>query len=206
MALEYRHDFMNNPYVEGDVNGMHVIGEPGRDLITGQEYWEFDVQGNEYIAEPGVDLLTGEEYVNIENVGSSRSSNSRDGSAVGGVIIALLLIPLAMYLSLLIWKLVFSEDIPALIAVVIGTVGFTAYGILKDRAEFGDAFGSAIACISILFFVVAGILSFVIPVPGMATSFSIINLLGLGLISFLISLAPALIIAIASAILNRFRR
>ena len=206
MSLEIKHDFLNQPYVEGDVDGNHIIGEPCRDLITGQQYGKISVNGKEYHIEHAVDPITGVDHFPVKAVGSSSSSSYGGGGGAIVLILGIVLLPVAVYLPLLIWRLLVAESIPELLVISIGSVGITAFGVLRNPMEFGEALGCSIPAISILFFIFASVLSFVIPTPAMAARFSIGALLCIGLIGFLASLAPSLIIAILSGITHHFRK
>ncbi len=205
MSLEIRHDFLNQPYVEGDVDGNHIIGEPCRDLLTGQQYGKFYVNGQEYQVEHAVDPMTKEDHFPVKAVGRSSSGSRGGGSNPIVWILGILLIPVAVGLPLVVWKSIINENIPELLYISIGSVGIAAYFILGNPMGFAAAFGCSVPVISVLFFISATVLTFVIPVPSMASSFSIGSLLAIGLIGFLASLAPSFIIAILSSINLHFR-
>lgn len=205
MALEVKRDFMNNQYIEGDVNGHHVLLEKGRDhLIGGKEVWGGTIDGEDAVIEKGRDHLIGGKEVYGVNISSS--TPAAGGGGVIGLLVGILLIPAAIYLPILVWKALYAENIPEVMITAIGSVGVVAFMILREPTGFGDALGIAVPGISFIFFLVAGLLSFVIQTPAMATKFSVLNLLCLGLVSFVVSIAPAVIIAILSAILHKVRK
>ena len=175
MSLEFKHDFMGSPYIEGDINDSHVIGEPKRDLITGKETWDFNV----------------------------RKDNSADFSGVGSVmkiVIMILLVPIAIALPVVVWKSIFSQAIPELIVASLGSVAISAYIILREPSGFFDALQCATVCIWMLHALLTSILSFIVQTPAMATPFSLGAILGILFVSFIASIAPAVIISIISAI------
>ncbi len=205
MALEVRHDFLNNEYIQGDVDGHHVYLERGKDsLICGNSVWGGNIDGHDVVVKKGKDHLIGGKSVIDVNI-----SPDAQASGAGGVvllILGLILIPITIYLPLLVWKLLYAENIPELMAVAIGSVGVIAFYILRKPADFSDALGCSIIGISCLFFLMSSLLTFVIKTPAMTAEFNIGNLLGIGLISFLVSLAPAVIIAILSAIASKIKK
>ena len=207
MSLEIKRDLWGKTYAEGDVNGDHVIAEKERDWL-GSEYVKVKVNGtDEYHVGQARDPFTGEEHNPVTKVSSASASYGSGGG--GGAIAALLgiiLLPVAVYIPLLIWKLIVGENIPELTVISIGSVGMAAFMIFRAKAGFMEALECAVPLISFLFFVLASLLSFVIPTPAMATRFSIGALLGIGVIGFIASLAPSLIIAILSGIINHFRK
>ena len=206
MALEVKRDFMNHQYIEGDVNGHHVLLEKGKDhLIAGNDVWGGTIDGNDAVIEKGRDhLIAGKEVYEV-HISSSEPAVSGGGGVLalfGGI----LLIPVAIYLPILVWKLLYAENIPEVMAAAIGSVGLIAFLILREPTGFGDALRIAVPGISLIFFLVTSLLSFVIRTPAMAATFSILNLLCIGLVSFVVSIAPAVIIAILSAIIYKVRK
>ena len=208
MALKVKRDFMNNQYIEGDVGNHHVLLEKYKDhLICGEDVWAGTIDGKDAVVEKGRDHFIGGEEVHGVSVNNSSGTSSAGGfGGVIALIVGILLIPVAIYLPILVWKLLYAENIPEVMVAAIGSVGLIAFIVLREPTGFFDALGIAMTGISLIFFLVAGLLSFVIRTPAMATEFSILNLLALGLVSFLVSIAPAVIIAILSAIIHKVKK
>lgn len=206
MALEVRHDFLGNEYIQGDVDGHHVYLEKGKDsLILGKPVWGGKIDGRDAIVEEGKDSLICGKPVYKATI----SPEAQPSVAGGGLILfilGLILIPVAIYLPLWIWKMLYAENIPELMVAAIGSVGVTAFYILRKPITFGEALEDSVAGISILFFLTSSLLTFVIKTPAMKADFSIGSLLAIGLISFLVSLAPAVIISILRAIANKIKK
>ena len=206
MSLEVKRDLWGKTYAEGDVNGNHVIVENDRDWL-GNKYGKVKVNGtDEYHVERACDPFTGETHYPVTKVRGASYEPSGSGGGVIAVLLVIILLPAAVYIPLLIWKWLVGENIPELTVISIGSVGIAAFMIFRSKAGFMEALECAVPLISFLFFLMASLLSFVIPTPAMATRFSIGALLGIGLIGFIASLAPSLIIAILSGIINRFRK
>ena len=179
MAIERKTDFLGDEYYEGDVGDQHVIAEPKTDIF-----------GREFIQVHTHDRSASHEQLGVR------------------VIAAFILIALALVgaaLPILLWWVIMKDPSPAFNGASLVAALCTAHLVLRRPLPFKEAFKTSFGWFFLLLTPALLVLSFVIEEKTLAMDFSISNLLGLILVTFLAAVAPALLISIASSFVLRFK-